>query len=105
MVKVPNNKVKLFFLLHEEMVEERPFRAAKSVLKKWALALSPACNGRNKKARMSCGASFFSPALKRIFLAYSRGPEGPLFHRFFTLKRKEKMFRGKVLGCNLDNVA
>jgi hypothetical protein len=49
MVKVPNNKVKLFFLLHEEMVEERPFRAAKSVLKKWALALSPACNGRNKK--------------------------------------------------------
>jgi hypothetical protein len=63
------------------------------------------CNGRNKKARISCGASFFSPALKRVFLARLRGPEGPLFHRFFMLKREEKMFSVKVLGCNLDNVA
>jgi hypothetical protein len=38
-------------------------------------------------------------------LARLRGPEGPLFHRFFTLKREEKMFSVKVLGCNLDNVA
>jgi hypothetical protein len=71
------------------MVEERHFRAAKSVLKKWALA----------------SALFIFTSAKARILGHSRGPEGPLFHRFFTLKREEKMFCVKILGCNLDNIA